>query len=151
MSHYNFKLDLARATETEKEAADMLLDRWPTATNVTMHDKLHHDLVVEFSDGKPRTIEVKEDFRCKTSGNVALEFEYRGKPSGIRASKADMFLYKIHLTEGGFKWYLIDTKELRKAVADKQYFRIVKAGDAAKAKVYLFRLPVFQTICEELS
>ena len=38
---------------------------------------------------KNATVEVKRDFWTGTTGNIAVEFESRGKPSGISKTKSD--------------------------------------------------------------
>jgi hypothetical protein len=39
--------------------------------------------------------EVKTDFMTKNTGNIAVEFESRGKPSGIAVTKADHWAFHI--------------------------------------------------------
>jgi len=40
-------------------------------------------------------IECKRDRKTKDTGNVAVEFRYRGKPSGIAVTKADWYCFII--------------------------------------------------------
>lgn len=40
-------------------------------------------------------VEVKTDFMTKNTGNIAVEFESRGKPSGISVTKADHWVFHI--------------------------------------------------------
>jgi hypothetical protein len=40
-------------------------------------------------------VEVKTDFMTKNTGNIAVEFESRGKPSGIAVTKADHWVFHI--------------------------------------------------------
>jgi hypothetical protein len=58
----------------------------------------------DFKAGRPgRPIlkyEVKEDQESADTRNVAVEFESRGKPSGIAHTEADRFLYVIHTGRG---------------------------------------------------
>lgn len=46
-----------------------------------------------FSDGKK--IEVKYDRMAHITGNIYVEFESRGKPSGIATSKANYWIFVI--------------------------------------------------------
>lgn len=41
------------------------------------------------------TVEVKTDFKAKTTGNLFIEFKSRGKDSGISTSEADYWCFKI--------------------------------------------------------
>lgn len=59
------------------------------------------------------TVEVKRDSWTYRSGNIAIEFESRGKPSGIRTSKADWWCF---ILSGGYKdqiIVLVSTKKLK--------------------------------------
>ena len=42
-----------------------------------------------------RTIEVKRDFLAAKTGNVFVEYESRGKPSGIATSTADYWAFVL--------------------------------------------------------
>ena len=42
-----------------------------------------------------RTIEVKRDFLASKTGNVFVEYESRGKPSGIATSTADYWAFVL--------------------------------------------------------
>lgn len=65
----DFRYDLMLGQITEKEVGDI------------------------FSNNK---IEVKdESSQCKITGNVFIEFESRGKPSGIAITEADKWCFKI--------------------------------------------------------
>ena len=61
---YDFKLDLPKGEEAEQKIASLL----------------------HMNDGG--LVEVKRDFLVSNTGNVAIEYECRGKPSGIAKTKA---------------------------------------------------------------
>lgn len=42
-----------------------------------------------------KTIEVKRDLKANETGNLFIEFESRGKPSGIDKSKADYWCFAL--------------------------------------------------------
>jgi len=42
-----------------------------------------------------KTIEVKRDLKFKVTGNIFIEFESRGKPSGIATSEADYWCFVL--------------------------------------------------------
>jgi hypothetical protein len=58
-----------------------------------------------------KTIEVKRDLKAKTTGNVFVEFESRGKPSGIATSEADFWCFVL-----GDRFVLIEADALKKLV-----------------------------------
>lgn len=45
--------------------------------------------------GDINSVEIKHDYKTCETGNIYLEFESRGKPSGIFTTKANWYLFKI--------------------------------------------------------
>lgn len=80
----NFKYDLKVGQEAEQALGDIL---------------------------ENKTIEVKRDLKAKTTGNVFVEFESRGKPSGIATSEADFWCFALEE-----RYVIISADELKKLV-----------------------------------
>lgn len=59
-----------------------------------------------------RKFEVKTDRLSAKTGNIYIEYESRGKPSGIATTQADYWVYKI----AEFKAIVIATDELKRLV-----------------------------------
>lgn len=76
-----------------------------------------------------KRFEVKTDRLSAKTGNIYIEYESRGKPSGIKTTQADYWVYKI--TE--FKAIVIETEELkrvaRQLILDGKARSNVKGGD----------------------
>ena len=137
MGNYNFAKDLKIEESTKKEVIDFL-------TNfdfklVKDNDDYRYDL--KMSDGENEyTIEIKEDFMCKDTGNVAVEYYCRGKPSGIGRTEADIYFYKIHYDDD-ILYILTSTNKLKTAIENYKYVRTVTGGDKGSGtKMYLFKL-----------
>jgi len=141
MPNYNFKEDFPVALETEKEVAN-ILEKLYNVEIIRFENTIKYDILAR-SKGKDFKFEVKEDFMTWKTGNVALEFECRGKPSGIQISEADYYIYKIHANEG-INFLLCKTSTLKKLVEEQKYFRVVDGGDKGSHSMnYLFRYNVF--------
>lgn len=69
---YRFDLDIGKGEIAEKMLAEVLCG-----------DNVHV------------TIESKRDFKVTKTGNVAVEQESRGKPSGINTSEADWWIFVL--------------------------------------------------------
>ena len=82
-------------------------------------------------NGKEIKYEFKTDMYPDT-GNLVVEFEDRGKPSGISVTKADYFM--TYFPKLGEIWN-IKTSNLKKLIADSK-FKIVPGGDGKKAKMH---------------
>jgi hypothetical protein len=55
-----------------------------------------------------KKVEVKTDFKAKTTGNLFIEFKSRGKDSGISTTQADYWCFKVENL-----FLLIATEDLR--------------------------------------
>jgi hypothetical protein len=76
-----------------------------------------------------RKFEVKTDRLSAKTGNIYIEYESRGKPSGIKTTQADYWVYKVTET----KAIVIKTDELkeivRQLIIDKKAIPNVRGGD----------------------
>ena len=137
MANYKFHKDLAVAKKTEQNIADILTERGYEV--VGFNDDKRYDLEI-LNEGKRVLAEVKEDFKCRETGNVALEYECRGKPSGIMATKAAVFIYKIWMSESDYELHIIPVRKLKQQISEREYVRKVVGGDwGSNTKMYLFR------------
>lgn len=142
MGNYNYKKDFKVARKTEKEVAN-ILEKNCSLEVIGFGDSYRYDILAQKENGDTITFEVKEDFMCKNTGNVCLEFSCRGKDSGIATSEADYYIYKVH-TKNGIKFLLHNIAELKNKVSHKEYFRIVNGGDEGSNSLsYLFKYDVF--------
>ena len=81
------------------------------------------------------TIEVKFDRKTRETGNVYIEYESRGKPSGIRTTEAKYWTYFIQDEE----CFTISTKRLREKLV-KLKPRRVPGGDNNTSMGFLIKL-----------
>lgn len=146
INNYNFKADHKIAIKTEQEVADLIMkSNKHKIVSIEFNDDNRYDLKVVLKDGDVLTVEIKEDFTCRKTGNVGLEFECRGRASGISVSQADVYLYKLHEPNGDIGFYIVETETLKKMIKDKIYSRIVTGGDpGSDSKNYLFKLTEFK-------
>lgn len=140
MGHKHFHTDLKIAKGTEADVAVLLKERFDVE-EVYTNDTIDYDLWFPYN-GRTLTFEVKEDFECMNSGNVCVEYWCRGKPSGIDATKALYFIYKVHLHPRKFEYYICKTNTVRRMIADEVYHRVfTNKGDPNSGTCgYLFRL-----------
>lgn len=92
--------------------------------------------------GKKTYFEVKSDKMTAITGNLCIEYEYKGKPSGINATKADYYIYYVLHTDDrtvkgkiiGEDVYIIPVDKLREIAED---CRSVMGGDGKYSNLYL--------------
>lgn len=81
-------------------------------------------------------IEVKSDTSASRTGNLAIEYECNGKPSGISSTKADYYVYFINHPDHD-EVYLIPIKDLVDICKSKGFK--VSGGDGNRSRMYLVK------------
>jgi len=99
------------------------------------HDN-RYDLVMEYKN-KHYTYEIKTDVYPRDTGNIAIEVECRGKPSGLSVTRADFFV--TYFKNQGEIWN-IQTSKLRDLIKNGNFYLKENAGDAgSNTKLYLMK------------
>lgn len=140
MPHYNFRKDFNVAKRTEKQVAEFM-SQVDNLQIVSWCNNKDYDFLATDPKQNQITVEVKEDFTCQRTGNVGVEFESWGRQSGIQTTKADYYVWKIHAPDNTIRVYQMSVEDLKKHIANEEYFRIVVGGDVgSESKNYLFKL-----------
>ena len=109
-----FDIDLEYRKVREKQVADMLQDK---------------------------KIEVKsERGMWQKTGNIAIEYESYGKPSGIAATESDYWFHNLCIDDDTFCTLVFKTDSLKKIIDNLDYKRSVSGGDHNASKMYLVNL-----------
>ena len=112
-----FDLDLQYGQVREKIVADMLQDK---------------------------KIEVKsERGMWLQTGNIAIEYESYGKPSGINATNSDYWFHNLCVGDEVFGTLVFETKMLKKIInasINENQVRSVSGGDHNASKMYLINI-----------
>lgn len=130
-----FRKDLKIAIENEKKVASFFEKQGCIVHEI--NDDKEYDLLIE-KDGDMKKYELKTDYfvtKEHDSGNVFVEYECRGKASGISTSTADWWIfYLIHLKE---LWF-IKTEDLKQVISEFHFNTTHTAGDeGSRTKGYL--------------
>ena len=137
--HNDFYDNLDFAQQGEDEVAKLLENKFKDFELKGFNHDNKCDIVASVG-GKEVTIEVKEDVRTKDTGNVVIECESRGKPSGIMTSKADFWVFRVH-TEDGILNLLFKTKQVKQAIRDRRFHNKRQMPHTDSNNVlYFFRL-----------
>jgi|TARA_R100001224_G_C3982239_1_gene136312 hypothetical protein len=109
-----FDLDLKYGKVKEKIIADMLQDK---------------------------KIEVKsERGMWLDTGNIAIEFESYGKPSGITSTESDYWFHNLCIGEEIYGTLVFKTDMLKKIIKNTPNKREVSGGDNKASKMYLMNI-----------
>jgi hypothetical protein len=93
------------------------------------------DVSVTNLSGKEVTFESKADTYAARTKAIAVEFECRGRPSGISTTKAR---YWWHWVVGTRDYYIIPTSKLREMIRECKFMTIKSGGDDGKSELYIF-------------
>jgi len=140
MTHYNFKNDLKVAQKTETQVAQFVASKHGLKITEWCETKDFDFAAIDRAQSEVR-FEIKEDFACKRTGNIAVEYASWGRKSGITTTKADKYIWKIHAPDNTIRVYEMAVEDLRKYITNKAYFREIVGGDVgSESKNYLFTL-----------
>lgn len=130
---YNFKKDII--TGEEGEAFIRAFQESKGFVYVDNCKSKEYDLRMSYR-GKEYTYEIKTDVYKIDTGNLVIEFECRGKASGINVTKADYFTY--FFPRLGEIWN-IRCKDLRELISSTNPHVFTQAGDQGSG-TKLYRL-----------
>ena len=86
-------------------------------------------------------IEVKsERGMWMQTGNIAIEYESYGKPSGIKATESDYWFHNLCIDDEEYCTLVFKTDVLRTIVDKLDYFKTVSGGDNNASRMYLVNL-----------
>jgi hypothetical protein len=77
------------------------------------------------------TYELKSDEQCQTTGNLFIEFEQKGRPSGIAVTEAECWATQFRHD----CYVLVPTRQMKKLCEREK--RIVRGGDYDNYRGYL--------------
>jgi len=103
------------------------------------YGKVREQRVAEMLQDKKIEVKSERDVWQKT-GNMAVEYQSYGKPSGIDATESDYWFHNLCIGEDTYCTLVFETKNLRKIIDNLDYKRSVSGGDNYAAKMYLLNL-----------
>jgi hypothetical protein len=145
MAFYNFSKDLADGKAAEAEVAARLMARLGIGEDdIERSSSKGYDLKIV---SKGWTFEVKNDLMAHQTGNVAIEYECRGKPTALSVTTAEFWVYKF-----AGQFFAFRTETLRRLLfEEKKYLRQVTGGDAgSNTKMYLVKVEEFKKWGKEI-
>lgn len=142
MAHYNFVPDLKLGQKGEDIIAHFLETKGLTYVS-SNHDNKYDIKMIK--NNKEVTYEVKTDVYCTPTqdrGNLFVEFECRGKSSGIQVTEADWFVTLFpYLNE---IWF-IKTHDLKDIIENNVLRQTSQSGDAgSNTRGYLLNRKKFK-------
>ena len=118
------------------------------------YGSIREDRVADMLTNKKIEVKSERGMWMKT-GNICIEYQSYGKPSGIEATEADFWFHNLCIGDDIFCTLVFDVPKLKKLVKKLDYLKSVSGGDHNASRMYLvniqklFTSDVFKTF-EEL-
>lgn len=87
--------------------------------------------------------EVKADRYTYKTNNIVIEYECRGKLSGINITQSDYYAYYVVNPNNKDDLYIIPTTDIKEYIENRNYKRIISGGDGGLSKMYIFDKNIF--------
>ena len=103
------------------------------------YGKVREQMIVDMLQDKKIEVKSERDI-WQTSGNIAVEYESYGKPSGINSTESDYWFHNLCIGDETFATIVFETKNLKKIIDNLDYKRSVKGGDNNASRMYLLNI-----------
>jgi hypothetical protein len=103
------------------------------------YGQVREEAIAEMLQNKKIEVKSERDV-WQNSGNIAIEYESYGKPSGINATESDYWFHNLCLGDEIYATLVFNTDVLRKIIDNLDYVRSVKGGDHYASRMYLLNL-----------
>ncbi len=100
---------------------------------------IREDKVAEMLTNKKVEVKSERGMWMKT-GNIAIEYQSYGKPSGIKATESDYWFHNLCIGDNEYCTLVFKTDVLRIIVDKLDTFRTVSGGDHNASQMYLVNL-----------
>ena len=118
------------------------------------YGSIREDRIADMLTNKKIEVKSERGMWMKT-GNICIEYQSYGKPSGIEATEADFWFHNLCIGDDIFCTLVFDVPKLKKLVKKLDYLKSVSGVDHNASRMYLvniqklFTSDVFKTF-EEL-
>ena len=103
------------------------------------YGKVREQQVADMLQDKKIEVKSERDVWQKT-GNIAIEYESYGKPSGINATESDYWFHNLCIGDETFATLVFDTASLKRIISNQDKKRGVSGGDNNASRMYLLNL-----------
>ena len=103
------------------------------------YGKVREKMVADMLQDKKIEVKSERDMWMRT-GNIAIEYESYGKPSGIAATESDYWFHNLCVGDETFATLVFDTNSLKRIINNLDYKRSVSGGDNNASRMYLLNL-----------
>jgi hypothetical protein len=103
------------------------------------YGKVREKLIADMLQNKKIEVKSERDMWART-GNIAIEYESYGKPSGIAATESDYWFHNLCIGDEVFATLVFNVDALKRIIDNLDYKKSVSGGDNYASKMYLLNI-----------
>ena len=103
------------------------------------YGEIREEKIAKMLTGKKIEVKSERGMWMKT-GNIAIEYQSYGKPSGIKATESDYWFHNLCIGDNEYCTLVFKTDVLRTIVDKLDTFKTVSGGDHNASQMYLVNL-----------
>ena len=138
-----FETALIAGQKSEEIVLDIIQKEYPSAFIKSGYHKEYDINIPEAS----QTVEVKQDFKSQYTGNIVVEIEMYGKPSGLSTTTADW--WAIHISPEELIWITPETIKAMLLIEEFDTVEFIGKGDDTSKIAYLIPKKCFFFYCHK--
>tara|TARA_R100001440_G_scaffold59564_1_gene79319 strand:- start:139 stop:561 length:423 start_codon:yes stop_codon:yes gene_type:complete len=114
------------------------------------YGQVREDKIADMLQNKKIEVKSERGMWMKT-GNICIEYQSYGKPSGIKATEADYWFHNLCIGDNIFCTFIFDVPKLKKLIEKLDFKKSVSGGDHNASRMWLvsiqklFTTDVFKT------
>lgn len=103
------------------------------------YGEIREEKIAEMLTNKKVEVKSERDI-WQNTGNICIEYESWGKPSGIRATESDYWFHNLCIGDDEYCTLVFKTSTLKKIVDELDTFKTVSGGDNNASRMFLVNL-----------
>ena len=103
------------------------------------YGEIREEKIAEMLTNKKVEVKSERDI-WQNTGNICIEYESWGKPSGIRATESDYWFHNLCIGDDEYCTLVFKTDTLKKIVDKLDTFKTVSGGDGNASRMFLVNL-----------
>jgi len=103
------------------------------------YGKIREDKIADMMTDKKIEVKSERGMWMKT-GNICIEYESYGKPSGIITTEADFWFHNLCIDDDIFCTFIFDVPKLKQLIDKLDFKKSVSGGDHNASKMWLVNI-----------
>ena len=103
------------------------------------YGQIREDKIADMCNNKKIEVKSERGMWMKT-GNICIEYESYGKPSGIITTEADFWFHNLCIDDDIFCTFIFDVPKLKQLIEKLDFKKSVSGGDHKASRMWLVNI-----------